>query len=126
MRPHTAVIALTLALLAAACGDDDVVKIDTESAGTTVELGVDETLEIRLRASPTTGYEWVVLDPGVVEMISQSHRPDSDLDGSPGYTTLTFSPTGTGLADLTLGYMRPWEDDVEPIETFTVTVSITG
>ncbi len=123
-RAATALI--LLALFAAGCGDDDVRKVDAGSGGSTVEMGVGETLQVRLEANPTTGYEWVVLEPGVLELVSQRHRPDSNADGSGGITTLTFAPTGIGTADLVLGYLRPWEEDAEPIDTFTITVSVNG
>jgi inhibitor of cysteine peptidase len=126
IRSTTLAVTLVI-LLAAGCGDDDgVVKIGAESSGTTVELAADQTLELRLEANPTTGYEWVVLESGVVELVRQRHKPDSDAAGSGGVTTLTFAPTGNGSADLTLGYMQPWEEDVPPIEIFTVTISVTG
>jgi len=79
-----------------------------------------------LEANPTTGYQWVVLDPGVVELTSESHDPQSNAVGAGGNTILTFSPIARGTADLTLGYLRPWEVNVEPIDTFTVTISVTG
>ena len=126
LRRRVAAVLVFVVLLPAGCGDDDARKVDAGSEGSTVEIGVGETLQVRLEANPTTGYEWVVLDAGVLELVSQRHRPESDADGSGGVTTLTFSPTGTGTADLTLGYLQPWEEDVEPIETFTITVSVSG
>lgn len=123
----TALMGAVVILLAGGCGGDDgVVRIDAEAAGATVQLAADQTLELRLEANPTTGYEWVVLEPGVVALVEQRHKPDSDATGSGGVTTLTFSPTGTGTADLTLGYLQPWEEDVPPIDTFTVTISVAG
>jgi inhibitor of cysteine peptidase len=126
MRALIAGIAATLlALIGAGCGDDDVTRIDAEQAGEIVELAVDEILEVRLEANPTTGFEWVVLDAGILELVSEEHKPDSDADGSGGITTLTFSPTGTGSAALELVYLQPFRDDPEPIASLTVTVAVT-
>ena len=122
----SAIVVIVLMLLTVGCGDDSVTRIDVESAGTTVELAADEAFELSLEANPTTGYQWVVLDPGVVELISESHEPQSEALGAGGITTFIFSPTGEGTADLTLGYLRPWEEGIEPIDTFTVTISVTG
>ncbi len=38
--------------------------------------------------------------------------------------TLTFKALQAGTATLTLVYHRPWETGVEPIDTFTVTVTV--
>lgn len=126
MRPLIACIAVSLLVLTGTgCGEDGVTRIGSDDAGAVVELGVGEILEVRLRSSPTAGFEWVVLDAGILELASERYKPDSDLDGSPGYTTLTFSPTGTGSAALHLVYLRWYEEEPEPVESFTVTVSVT-
>jgi predicted secreted protein len=124
-RTLSGIAAGLLLLLCAGCGDDGVVRIDSDDAGEVVELAVDELLELRLRASPTAGFEWMVVEAGILELVSERYKPDSDLDGSPGFTTLTFSPTGTGTAALDLVYHRWYEEEPEPVETFTVTISVT-
>ena len=111
-------------LLVTGCLGDNVTAIDVGAAGTTVELAADGTLELRLEANPTTGYQWVVLEAGVVELSDETHKSDSDATGSGGISTFTFTPTGSGTADLVLGYLRPWEEGIEPIDTFTVTVTV--
>jgi predicted secreted protein len=126
MRSLIAGIAASLLMLACAgCGDDGVTTIDAGDAGDVVELRVDETLDVRLRSSPTAGFEWVILDAGILELVSERYKPDNDLDGSPGYTTLTFAPTGTGSAALELVYLQPFREEPEPVESFSVTVSVT-
>jgi predicted secreted protein len=126
MRRTLAGIAASLLMLSCAgCSDDGVIRIDSGDAGDVVELGLDEVLEVRLRASPTAGFEWTVLDAGILELVSERYEPDSDLDGSPGTTTLTFSPAGPGSGALQLVYLQPFREDPEPVETFAVTVTVT-
>ena len=83
------------------------------------------TLELQLEANPTTGYQWVVLEPGLVELTTESYEPESDRGGAGGVTTFCFTPTGVGTAPLRLGYLRPWEDGVAPIDEYVITVEVT-
>jgi inhibitor of cysteine peptidase len=125
MKNRVLALGAALLILVAACGGDDgVVSIDEGDAGSMVEVPATGTLELRLEANPTTGYEWVVLQAGVVQLASQSHKPDSDATGSGGVTTLVFEPTVSGSGPLTLGYLRPWEEGVDPLETYTVMVVV--
>lgn len=119
--------ALTVLLLAAGCGDGGAgaVRIDADDAGASVTVSRTGTLELQLEANPTTGYQWVVLDPGLVELTTESYEPESDLAGAGGVTTFCFTPTGAGTAPLRLGYLRPWEDGVAPIDEYVITVEVT-
>jgi inhibitor of cysteine peptidase len=124
MHLRVPVMAMALMLLVSGCFGDSVTTIDVDAAGTTVEVAADGTLEVRLEGNPTTGYLWVVLESTVVELSDETHKPESDATGSGGITTFTFSPLGPGTGDLVLGYLRPWEEGIEPIDTFTVTVTV--
>ena len=126
MNHRIAAIGLAIALLASGCADDDntvLLELDEETAR--VAMSSDQTLEIRLDGNPTTGYTWEIASEGVVELVDRSHRPTSNAEGSPGVTTLVFTPTATGTGDLVLIYHRSWEEGVEPLETRTVTVTVT-
>jgi len=119
-------IGLAVALLAAGCGDDDTVRLDSGQAVSQITIDSDQVLEIELEGNPTTGYTWEIAEDGVVELVDRSHRPTSDAEGSPGITTLVFEPTTTGTGDLVLIYHRSWEENVEPLETRTITITVTG
>jgi inhibitor of cysteine peptidase len=114
-------------LLVSACGDDNggAVEIDIADSGGTITLAEHKTLELRLEANPTTGYQWIVLEPGVVALTSESYEAEGDLVGAGGVTTFHFTPTTVGRGELRLGYLRPWEEGVEPIDVYTITVEIT-
>jgi predicted secreted protein len=49
---------------------------------------------------------------------------DSEMLGAPGTLTLRFEAVEAGQMDLRLVYHRPWETGVEPLETFTVQVTV--
>ncbi len=125
MNHRILVIGLAVTLLAAGCGDDDTVVLELEEEATRVTMSHEQTLEVRLDGNPTTGYTWEIASEGVVELVDRSHRPTGDADGSPGITTLVFAPTAAGTGDLVLIYHRSWEEGVEPLETRTITITVT-
>jgi inhibitor of cysteine peptidase len=125
MNHRILVIGLAVALMAAGCGDDDTVLLELDEEATRVTMSYEQALEVRLDGNPTTGYTWEIASEGVVELVDRSHRPTGDADGSPGITTLVFSPVATGTADLVLIYHRSWEEGVEPLETRTITITVT-
>ena len=118
--------ALAVVLLSAGCGDDDggPIRIDEGDAGTTVELGSDRQLEVRLEGNPTTGFTWEIDDPGVLSLVDRSHQPESDAEGAGGISTLTFEAAAAGTADLVLVYHQVWDEQTDPAEIFSVTVSV--
>jgi predicted secreted protein len=107
------------------CEDAGVVQVDIGDAGGVVTVAENQILVLRLEANPTTGYRWVVLESGVVNLTAESHQPHSDLVGSGGITTFSFTPTAVGRAELRLGYLRPWEDGAAPIDEYSITVNVT-
>lgn len=125
MNHRILVIGLAVTLLAAGCGDDDTVILESEEEATRVTMSYEQALEVRLDGNPTTGYTWEIASEGVVELVDRSHRPTGDADGSPGITTLVFTPTAAGTGDLVLIYHRSWEEGVEPLETRTITITVT-
>jgi len=106
---------------------DKPVKITGQDAGTTVGLRVGELLEVTLAGNPTTGYMWDVasVDPNILKPVEQlEFQADSKAIGSPGKLTLRFEAARPGKTPLKLIYHRPWEKNVEPIDTFEVIVVI--
>jgi len=110
-----------------ACGASNEVKLDAGDAGSQVELKAGQTLVISLEGNPTTGYTWEVaeLDEQVLRQIGQAEfKPESDAIGAGGVQTLRFETVNSGQTTLKLVYRRPWEEDVEPAETFSVQVVV--
>jgi inhibitor of cysteine peptidase len=96
--------------------------------GTTVTVKTGDTFTIKLEGNPSTGYTWEAkdLDTGILEQVGEAEFSGGapGVVGSPGTLTLTFKALQPGTTTLTLVYHRPWEKDVEPIETFSVTVTV--
>ncbi len=116
-------------LLAAlsACGATNEVKLDAGDDGSQVELDAGQTLVVSLEGNPTTGYTWEAaeLDEQVLRQAGETEfKPESDAIGAGGVQTLRFETVNTGQTTLKLVYHRPWEEDVEPAETFSVQVVV--
>jgi inhibitor of cysteine peptidase len=143
MKPkfHSLVLAFLLAALlipAAGCGEASpmsdytfaIVTLTDAYNGQTIPLIAGDTLVVRLDANPSTGYTWEAkdLDPQMLEQVGEpvfeSADTPPDLVGAGGTLVLTFKVLQSGTTALTLVYHRPWETDVEPIQTFSVTLTV--
>ena len=102
------------------------VQLTAADNGSEIELKKGQALVITLEANPTTGYTWDVVEPldeQVVQQVGEiEFKPESDLIGAGGVQTIRFEIVNAGRASLKLIYHRPWETDVEPLETFAIQV----
>jgi inhibitor of cysteine peptidase len=122
-----AVLALVVVAGASGCAAESALALEGEDNGREITLQKGQTLTIKLEGNPTTGYSWEVVETeGAI--LQQAGEPEfeaeSDLLGAPGTQTLRFEAVDTGQMELKLGYRRSWETDVEPLETFTVHVTV--
>jgi inhibitor of cysteine peptidase len=119
-----------LLTLTTGCGSAGEVRLTGKADVSQVELKVGQELVIELESNPTTGYSWEVdeIDPTILqqdgEAVYQDESDDAELVGGGGTETFTFKATSTGETTLTLVYHRPWEEGVEPLETFSVEVMV--
>jgi inhibitor of cysteine peptidase len=111
-------------------GEETTIVLGAEDEGTLVELSPGQVLEVTLASNPTTGYSWevsevvesVLTQMGEAEFL-EALKESEQLVGAGGTETFRFA-SATGETTLTLVYHRPWEKDVEPLETFTVQVVV--
>lgn len=144
LRIGIAVSLMAILVLAAGCASSDSVPtdadadrggeqaiiLDAEDNGSQVELNQGQVLEVTLASNPTTGYSWEVseVDEAVLSQMGEAEFRESPKEGEQmvgvgGTETFRFA-SATGETTLTLVYHRPWEKDVEPLETFTVQVVV--
>jgi inhibitor of cysteine peptidase len=115
-------------LLATACSVPKSVTLTSTNNGGTTEVQVGGQIIIELDGNPSTGYTWEAKDldatlfKQVGDPIFSSSNPG--LVGSAGTLTLTFNALKAGVSQLTMIYHRPWETGVDPIQTFTVKVTV--
>jgi len=122
----TVIFGLLLTALSA-CGASNDVELDAGENGSQVELNAGQTLIVSLEGNPTTGYTWEAaeLDEQVLQQVGETEfKPDSDAIGAGGVQTLRFETMNSGQTTLKLVYHRPWEEDVEPAEIFSVQVVV--
>jgi predicted secreted protein len=94
-----------------------------------VTASVGQSIAVPLRANPTTGYSWIVVDPGDVTVLafvgSTYESSDPDADGAGGTETLVFRAEAAGETVVVLAYAyeggAPTTDPAEHVE-LTVTV----
>lgn len=101
--------------------------ITEANAGETIELKVGQEFAVTLEGNLTTGYTWeMVSEQGaLVEQVGEAeYESESDLVGAGGHVTLNFKALNPGNQTLELIYHRPWEVDVAPIDTFTVSMVV--
>jgi inhibitor of cysteine peptidase len=96
--------------------------------GKRIELNSGARLVITLEGNPTTGYTWEVmdLDASLFRQVGEIEFKSSNPGalGAGGTQTLTLEALKPGSATLTLVYHRPWETDVPPLHTFSITVTV--
>jgi len=85
-----------------------------------IKVNAGQRFNIRMQSNPTTGYGWRCskADEKVVQFVTNVYiPPDSKLVGAGGYEVWTFKAVGTGTANISMKYVRPWEKDQPPART---------
>jgi len=130
-RSLCTVFALMAAMLfLTACRPPAEVSLDRQANGTQVSVKTDQALTIRLDSNITTGYGWEIAecDDAVLKSQGEPEYISSDrgqkLVGGGGVQVFHFKPAAAGKTHLKLVYRRPWEKDVEPIESFDLDVTV--
>jgi len=107
------------------------VSIDKSSDGREVKVSVGKTLAVTLDSNPTTGFRWnlrensnesVLQLVGNEFVIAETTKPP--LPGTGGKEVWIFEAQKEGTIKISMEYIRPWEKDVEPAETFGLTVFV--
>jgi predicted secreted protein len=100
---------------------------DGSSNGQTINLAQGQTLVLRLEGNPTTGFTWQVdeVDEAVLKPEGEPLFQQSGGGlGAGGVQVLFFAAVAPGETPLRLIYSRPFEENVEPAETFEATVAV--
>jgi predicted secreted protein len=107
------------------------VNVDENDADSQVELEQGQILVVTLESNPTTGYRWEVVEnqESILQQMGEAEFKQSDTGGPPlvgagGWEIFRFKAISTGQTSLKLVYHRPWEEGVEPINTFSIEVVV--
>ena len=136
----TAVAVFAVAILVVACSksknetpsnpsSEKFVDVDEEDNGNTIHVLPGETIRVRLRSNPSTGFSWALgpMEEGMFETSGESEfEADPHREGEAGYggcEIWKFKAEQSGETELSLFYARSWEDK-EPAKTFRLHVVI--
>ena len=115
-------------LMTSACSPAKPVSLTAADKGSQVNVKVGDQITITLEGNPSTGYTWEAKDLDasmfvqVGDPVFTSSNPGAV--GAGGTLVLTFKALKAGTATLNLVYHRPWETGVDPVETFSVTITV--
>jgi inhibitor of cysteine peptidase len=119
-------VAVVLAAVSG-CAAKSALALEAKDNGRQIELEKGQTLAISLEGNPSTGYTWEMVESegSILRQVGEiEFKAESDLVGAPGTQTLRFETVEAGQMDLKLVYHRAWEEGVQPLETFTVQVTV--
>jgi len=111
-----AFVLAALVLASSGCGGakeymDPAVPIEVEEGGE---------FTIVLESNPTTGYQWKLAEPLDEEILTliktEYEEPDEERLGAPGEEKWTFKAEKPGDTEITLAYVRPWEEEPEVMD----------
>jgi inhibitor of cysteine peptidase len=123
----SAIITIFL-LLFTGCAAKKQLTLTAADNGTRVEVKSGGEITLTLDGNPSTGYTWEAkdLDKAMFEQLGDPVFISSNPGqvGSGGTLTITFKSLKAGSSTLTLIYHRPWEVGVDPLDTFSVTVTV--
>lgn len=125
----TFLFVLTALLLTISCsGQPAQITVDMSANGSAVTMEQGQELVVRLESNPTTGYGWTVqnVDTAVLQQVGDiEYEPaDTGLVGSGGWESCRFQALSSGETTLQMIYHRSWEENVDPEQTFTLTVTV--
>ena len=101
-----------------------------ENNGETINLRKGDSITLKLESNPTTGYGWQLtddMDSTVVSFTSTEYKQSKNAEemvGSGGYEYFYFKSIASGSTDIILNYARPWEEGIEPIDVFKLSVVV--
>ena len=132
IRPAVSILSIfLLALAAIACCPQTAfaaTKVITDAdKGGTVHLRLGDTLELRLKSNPTTGFMWYV-EKESTPLLKLAHQSQTDItepgEGRPVFQVFRFEPRRGGDGVLRMHYVRSWEKPAPDDEQFDIHVVI--
>ena len=118
------------------------VRVNRTNQEQTINLSMDQVLEIQLPKKPSNGYTWVEATNSSLENVQKSIAQIGDGDfihdpalksangkallGQTGTQVIRYVGTSQGTTLLTLELRRPWVKNGEVIDSYTITVISAG
>ena len=103
------------------------VVVTDQDNGKDIDLPTGDTLVLRLKSNPSTGYTWTIKrGPSILRLVKTSTKKSGQTGhvvGGPVIQEFRLTAVSAGMASLTLEYRRPWEYTAGPAKTFGVRVN---
>jgi inhibitor of cysteine peptidase len=124
-------ILLIIQFFLSSCNQSGEIMLDENDNGSKIQLSKGEKFSIALTSNPSTGYGWQVaeIDDSILRQVGEAEYIVADPTGQPvigqgGKEALRFEALSPGITTLSLIYVRPWEDNPEPEQVFSIEVSV--
>ena len=103
----------------------DVVLTEAD-AGSTRQVKRGETVELRLKESPSTGYRWTidVEPPDAATIAASSQEPGGLGLGANGVHVFKIAAKGSGTVTLNAKLWRSWEGEGSAVERKSFTLEV--
>jgi len=124
------VLSLVILLSISSCSDTEKYYFTGKNNGENVDLNVGDIINLRLDSNITTGYSWELSETTDTEIISlesslyENSQENEDIVGAGGAELFSFRAISAGQTDLILEYIRPWEEGMEPADSFTLKITV--
>jgi inhibitor of cysteine peptidase len=111
-------------------GKEPAAKLTDADKGKTIKVKQGDVITVSLKGNPTTGYSWrSAKTPG--EALEAVGKPQYTVNPHPpgmvgvgGVFVFTFKAAKPGKAEIQLEYVRPWEKDKKPVQTFSAMIEV--
>jgi inhibitor of cysteine peptidase len=99
---------------------------DESVNGQTIDLAIGQTIEIRLRENPTTGFRWQLMggDRTVCAMTSDTFKRASGPPGHGGEHSWIVEAVGPGECNIEFRYRRAWANPGQSERMFQIHIRV--
>lgn len=119
------ILLLGIFVVAGCIGTEKTLTMDDNGREVQVFTAGLDTLSVTLESQLSTGYSWSVAENGnnsIRQIGEPKIRQLTTVPGGKELQTFEFEVPSAGKFPLKLIYSRPWETNVPPLKTFTVTI----
>lgn len=100
------------------------VHLSEKDAEVQTAVSKGDTVELRLRETPTTGYRWRWRLPESLALVADEHvTAEPGRPGQGGQRRLAFDVRDVGTHELRAELARPWEEAAATALTFVIDAS---
>lgn len=125
------IFAALISIAACSCSVTGVKKLKLTEADNnkTVQVVLQQEIELRLRENPSTGYEWHITanNTDILQPTDDQYKTDrgsEGRDGAGGTHTWHFKMLKAGTAELQMVNSRSWEKDSKGTSGFKITIVV--